>query len=82
MHYVNSIVVHICKICEFFYCLLQSCVCYHKIVIKDLKDLNIKILEIQNMDIVVLGKMQRSNIFKKLDELEYRPFDNSKHVLS
>jgi hypothetical protein len=56
----NSLVVHICKICEFFYCPLRSFVCHHKIVIKDLKVLNIKILEIQKMVIAVLGKLQKS----------------------
>jgi hypothetical protein len=83
MHYVNSVAIYICKICKFFYCPSQSFVCYHKIVIKDLKVLNIKILEIQKM-VIFLGKLQLSNFFKFdkcIDELDfYRPFDNSKCV--
>jgi hypothetical protein len=64
MHIVNSLVVHICKRYEFYYCSLQSFVCHHKIVIKDLKVLNFKILEIQDMVIVVLDKLQKTSILK------------------
>jgi hypothetical protein len=69
MHYVNSVVVHFCKICEFFYYPLQSFVCHHRIVIKDLKNLNIKILEIQKMVIVVFVR------FGALEEvfMSYKP---------
>jgi hypothetical protein len=65
VNYVNSVVVHICKICEFYYCPLESFLCHHKIVIKNLKILNIKILEIQKMVIVVfLGQLQKRSFLK------------------
>ena len=53
MHYVDFFVVYIYETCEFYYCLSQSFVCHHKIVIEDLKILIIKILKIQKIVIVV-----------------------------
>jgi hypothetical protein len=64
MHNVNFVIVHICKTCEFYCCPSQSFVCHHKIVTKDLKILNIKILEIQKIVIVVLGKLQKNGFLK------------------
>jgi hypothetical protein len=84
VHYVNSDVVHICKTCEFYYCPSQSFVCHHKIVTKDLKFLNIKILEIQKTVIVVLGKLQKIiflNFDICIDQLDfYKLFHKSKYV--
>jgi hypothetical protein len=62
------------------YSLLQSFVCYHNIVFKDLKLSNI-----QKMFIVVLSKLQTELIFQNfdiyIDELDFSIFfDNSKCV--